>query len=448
MSHSALGNGPGSLTVFMQSSATGIGHGDLLIFKSQANIVQPGVWQHVALSYDNVTAAMQLFLNGNIVAQGTAWNVSGFPITPATSSDLYLGFDPGGLNFRGGLDEICLYSRALTQSEIVGLALANSAKCRPRCGWRPWGAVSVWAGAGNGNDSIGTNTAMLMNGATFAPGKVGNGFKLDGVSAYLRVEDSPSLRPGAGSFTIETWVRTSRSGVPQTIVEKYECGGSCPSGADNSDYAMGINANGTLYAYLRDSDQGGDVSGGQQLIGNHAVNDGVFHHVAMVRDTSAGHFQLYLDGGLEADGLFNPGASGTIKDDDNEADPLTIGASMNAGSTEMRAFFEGTIDELAYYNRALGDSEIQSIHWSGSAGKCLEPVYITGVARSSGSAKVSWLSQKGMTYRLQYTTQLLAHGATVWIDLGPVVANADTTTVTDTLPANAPQRFYRVIMSE
>jgi hypothetical protein len=49
----------------------------------------------------------------------------------------------------------------------------------------PDGLVGWWPGNGNTNDVWAGHNAQLVNGATFAPGKVENAFRLNGVSAFV-----------------------------------------------------------------------------------------------------------------------------------------------------------------------------------------------------------------------------------------------------------------------
>lgn len=90
------------------------------------NALTPGLWQHVALTFDAATSLARLYTNGQLAV------VQALPggFTPRTSGDLYFGFHPGaGTNFvayPGGLDEFGLYDRPLSDCEVAAIFKAGS----------------------------------------------------------------------------------------------------------------------------------------------------------------------------------------------------------------------------------------------------------------------------------------------------------------------------------
>ena len=96
-------------------------------FQTRGNIVTINTFQHVALTYNKVSGEAKMYRNGKIVAEATVGN-----FMPQTTYDLYLGKRPptGGESyvFAGLMDEVGIYCRALSPSEIA--AIYNAGKAR------------------------------------------------------------------------------------------------------------------------------------------------------------------------------------------------------------------------------------------------------------------------------------------------------------------------------
>jgi len=100
--------------------------------------------------------------------------------------------------FNGLIDEVEIFNRALTATEIKAIYDAGSAgKIKPASG-----PVGRWSGDGNANDSVDGNHGTLAGGATFAPGMVGQAFSFDGVDDLVFIGDPPALKL-EGDLTIE-----------------------------------------------------------------------------------------------------------------------------------------------------------------------------------------------------------------------------------------------------
>ena len=73
------------------------------------------------------------------------------------------------------------------------------------CVESPAGLVSWWPGDGNAEDIQNGNDGTLMNGASFAPGMVGEAFSLDGVDDHVLIGNPANLQ--LQDFTIDLWVK-------------------------------------------------------------------------------------------------------------------------------------------------------------------------------------------------------------------------------------------------
>ena len=103
---------------------------------SPPGLVQPGVFQHVALSYNKASGTARLYYNGAMVGQATT--TPGY--TPGTTSEFDIGKrisgsqagPPSSLLFAGLMDEMSLYNTALSANQIQAIYNAGSAgKCEP-----------------------------------------------------------------------------------------------------------------------------------------------------------------------------------------------------------------------------------------------------------------------------------------------------------------------------
>ncbi len=86
-----------------------------------------------------------------------------------------------------------------------------------------------------------------------------------------------------------------------------------------------------------------------------------WHHVAYTFDDTTKVQALYVNGKLVDVGIVNK----TITYDNS---PLLIAAGNNNGNAGF--FYQGKVDELAIYNRALVGVEVEAIHAAGASGKC------------------------------------------------------------------------------
>ncbi len=100
-----------------------------LIFTPDFTVVT-GVFQHLAATYDKSTGMAKLYLNG---VEKASSNLGVF--TPKTTSTLYLGRFAAGfgtaLRFKGMIDELEIFNRALSAGEVQAIFSADSyGKCK------------------------------------------------------------------------------------------------------------------------------------------------------------------------------------------------------------------------------------------------------------------------------------------------------------------------------
>jgi hypothetical protein len=238
-----------------------------------------------------------------------------------------------------------------------------TANCAPP----PAGLISWWPADGNANDIVGGNDGVLMNGATFAPGKVGQAFSFDGGDDIVSAA-ATGFPTGAAPRTVAFWAKTD------------------PLASEATGFGYGGEATGKgFYIFTADDDNGGRLSfsghgGAFDLFAPNDLRDDQYHHVAVTYDGST--VTIYADGVAVASGSFslNTGISG--------------GACIG-GRCPLHEFLTGDVDEVAVWDRDLLTSEIQAMFIAGGAGMCKEePTAITLVSFSAeagaGGVTLAW----------------------------------------------------------
>ena len=84
------------------------------------------------------------------------------------------------------------------------------------------GLVSWWSGDRTAEDVQGTNNGVLKNGASFRPGKVGPGFRFDGVDDYVQIPMTRRLNPGTSDFSVDYWMKTDTSDTQLALLSKRD----------------------------------------------------------------------------------------------------------------------------------------------------------------------------------------------------------------------------------
>jgi hypothetical protein len=307
----------------------------------------------------------------------------------------------------------------------------------PSCIPAPDGLVGWWTGDGSAVDIAGTNNGVLIGGATAnAPGVVGMAFDLDGTNALVRIPDSPALRPT--NLTIEAWVlfrSLNTTGTSGILGEQYIVFHQNSRLGNFEGYFLG-KSHGTNRDFLlfEVTSAAGQTVEADSVTG---VVTGAWYHVAGVRGTN--FLQIYVNGQLETQVPVNfPQDYGNY--------PLYFGSS---GQPYWDRKFNGLLDEVSLYNRALSADEIAAIYNAGSDGKC-KP----GGAGASLSIALSTVNsqtlpcltlvgQVNQTYGIQFSTDLTSTNG--WIGATNLTLTTATNVWCDPQPPTDTQRFYRAV---
>jgi uncharacterized repeat protein (TIGR01451 family) len=223
----------------------------------------------------------------------------------------------------------------------------------------PPGLVAWWPMDGNPLDLWASHNPSATNAITFVPGMVGQGVTF-GTGGYIDIPHSPAL--ANQQFTIDAWVKPQGPGPNNdfwgsVIVQK---GRSAPTGYTDVPISLWWSAQNAQ------QEKFGFTFGDQnteRIVSTSTFPAGQWYHVAATYDGS--DFKLYVNGALEGT---MPLAKTIVYD---PAIPWTIGSTASHIRTVgYPRTFNGVIDEVEIFNRALTAQEVQAIHQAGPAGKC------------------------------------------------------------------------------
>lgn len=237
------------------------------------------------------------------------------------------------------------------------------------CGWPADVTVSRrallgrWrADSGTPADDLGRNDGILQNGASIEPGLLDQAFQFD------RVNDEWLEIPGEDfyfdrSFTVDAWIQTDSlaPGEEAAIATLYDIGGTNPL-VSNASWSLRLTPDGRPWGLVR---PGTTPTMNSIVEGTTPIADGGIHHLALVRDLdpSVSDHILYVDGvPVDTDPVVTGEDGPLYPGDPADPDPVSVGAYRAAASADINRAFEGLIDDLKFYDRALSQDEIQNIY--------------------------------------------------------------------------------------
>ena len=321
---------------------SGVGHPVM-----SAPVFTTGTWYHVAVTYDGNAAI--LYVNGSEVGRATFGAV-----TLKTNLPLNIGRRPvvgdplQDAVFAGKLDEVAVYSTALTATQLR--SHYNTGRCykdavlgdSPLGYWRLGESSGTTAGDGvagrhgtyAGTPSLGQPGALNLNTNTAAT--------FNGSTQYVRVPYAGALNPSS-AFTVEAWAKvTSGSGTYRTVASSWR--------SDSRGFGIWAGPNETWEAWVS--------AGGSDIIAQAPITYGVWTHLVLTYNGSTA--QLYVNG------LLASSMAGSYAV--NPSVPLAIGAGTYDGST-WQQYFPGSLDEVAIYGTALSSARIQTHYLIGRSYK-------------------------------------------------------------------------------
>jgi hypothetical protein len=220
------------------------------------------------------------------------------------------------------------------------IASSNGGGATPNPLWD--GLLAYYTADNTSNDALGTYNGTLTNGATYATGKINNGFSFDGVNDYVNLGNVLNF-DGASPFSVSVWVYTSSTSA-QTYFSKLN--------GSFLGYEMTVNYGAGVRFFLRSATGYIELSINGQL-------ENQWQNIVFTYDGSknASGVNGYIDGVLRAKSVISNNLTGLVS--------TTVNAQISGRQTSGQ-LFNGLIDELGIWNRALTSIDVTELYNSGS----------------------------------------------------------------------------------
>ena len=317
---------------------------------SSNTVIPANEWSYVGITFNGTNIIY--YLNGQ--DDGGFYKGSNYA---SSSSASMIGIRGTlALDYLGSIDEVLIYNKSLTASEVEQLykaGLSQHANANVTLHTRTAdsynlsdaGLVSLWSfNADNSTtafDETGRNNGTRQGSiadATEGNGTVGKGYSFDGVNDYINISDDSSIRFNGATddFTMSIWTRFDTDRTYNTLIDKRD--------ANNDGYLVLLNS-GVVQCSLDYKD----------MVGTTILDtDNQWHHIVCSIDKD-GTSYIFIDGVQDASYSF----AGEVID-------TSIDVYIGRASYIASYYTAGAIDEVRIYNRSLSADEIQNLYELGS----------------------------------------------------------------------------------
>lgn len=335
------------------------GSNDRPTIKETNSSIHDGQWHLYCVTLSST--AFILYLDGQVVAEDNTFTTSG----NMTNKSILGGYSDNDSSFRhfyeGDLDDVRIYDRVLTDTEIQALYSEG--------GWTGNNdLVAHYPFSGNADDSSGnalhlTGNAMLTSDRFNTPNSA---FLFNGVDDHFEVDNTRAYSTASISY----WFKTSAQDENTAVLLLG------PSGQFNSD--VGLKAPGSVRFWWQSVRR---LAPRDAHFTNTNYADDTWHHVVVVREGSGVNGQrIYINGVHDT--------NTTVDKNENagnvSATRIYVGANGGTNPdgtfTGLNRYFDGSLDDIRIYNRALTDTEIQELYSEGGWPNVQTPLTISNIA--------------------------------------------------------------------
>jgi hypothetical protein len=296
-------------------------------------------WRHLAYTYDGTT--QRLYENG-VLVDSTSYSQASMGGVSSTTLQIGKLATHSLYYMNGKIDDVRYYADALSADEVGQVYGSYDSSVAVKYDPVEADLIGHWKFNGNARDSTqyGNHGTVYGNTAltTDRQGRANSAYEFDGSFDYIDTGNK-MLPP---EFTIMAWMYLDTYGTRSIAGNSRNCCESTPTPMRGFYLAGGYSnyPNGHLWGSNGTTEAAVDGPAASSPLGT-------WSHVALTYDGTV--LELYLDGVSQDTASFTQATNGDVS---------TISLQFGWIPEYSTGFFDGKLDDIRYYSRALNSTEV------------------------------------------------------------------------------------------
>ncbi|MDE0041820.1 MAG: LamG domain-containing protein, partial [Candidatus Poribacteria bacterium] len=205
-----------------------------------------------------------------------------------------------------------------------------------------------------------TKGGKLVGGTRVIPGGVhARALQLNGTNGFVEIElTDEMIEAERNSFTADFWIQTEAKGIPPPEgVERFVglgiIGGFGPKTHFQGHWSILLLNEDILRFFVVNVNSFVNDGKDGVIAERPKINDGVWHHIAAVRDEDNKQLRLYIDGNLAGEAQDLTRSLNSKPGDDKARTKIWLG-------NHLEVFYSVKFDEVRLWNKALTGDEVSA----------------------------------------------------------------------------------------